>query len=78
MSTVKEVSRIAGVTPRTLRYYDKIGLLKPSRIADNGYRYYDDRALQRLQLVEERLSFVWQGVYVGLDFFVHRFSLRPW
>ena len=78
MSTVKEVSRIAGVTPRTLRYYDKIGLLKPSRIADNGYRYYDDRAHQRLQLVEERLSFVRQGVYVGLDFFVHRFSLRPW
>ena len=51
MFTVKEVSRIAGVTPRTLRYYDKIGLLKPSRIADNGYRYYGDEALLRLQQI---------------------------
>jgi DNA-binding transcriptional MerR regulator len=51
MVTVKQLSEIAGVTPRTLRYYDKIGLLKPSRVGDNGYRYYDDEALLRLQQI---------------------------
>jgi DNA-binding transcriptional MerR regulator len=51
MVTVKQLSEIAGVTPRTLRYYDKIDLLKPSRVGDNGYRYYDDKALLRLQQI---------------------------
>jgi DNA-binding transcriptional MerR regulator len=51
MLSVKQVSRVAGVTPRTLRYYDGIGLLKPSRIGDNGYRCYDDQAMLRLQQI---------------------------
>lgn len=51
MFAVKQLSSIAGVTPRTLRYYDHIGLLKPSHVARNGYRYYDDAALLRLQQV---------------------------
>ena len=51
MFTVKQLSETAGVTPRTLRYYDKIGLLKPSRVGDNGYRYYNDEALLRLQQI---------------------------
>jgi DNA-binding transcriptional MerR regulator len=51
MFTVKQLSETAGVTPRTLRYYDEIGLLKPSRVGDNGYRYYDDEALLRLQQI---------------------------
>ncbi len=51
MHTVKQVSVIAGVTPRTLRYYDEIGLLKPSRVGDNGYRFYDDESLLRLQQI---------------------------
>jgi DNA-binding transcriptional MerR regulator len=51
MFTVKQLARIAGITPRTLHYYDEIGLLKPSRMGDNGYRYYDDEALLRLQQV---------------------------
>lgn len=49
MFTVKEISRLAGITPRTLHYYDEIGLLKPSRVGDNGYRYYGEDALLRLQ-----------------------------
>jgi DNA-binding transcriptional MerR regulator len=49
MFTVKQLSAIAGVTPRTLHHYDEIGLLKPSRIGDNGYRYYAEEALLRLQ-----------------------------
>lgn len=49
MKTVKEVSCLTGVSVRTLHHYDAIGLLKPTRVTDAGYRLYDDTALQRLQ-----------------------------
>jgi DNA-binding transcriptional MerR regulator len=49
MFTVKQLSKLAGITPRTLHHYDEIGLLKSSRIGENGYRYYDEYALIRLQ-----------------------------
>ena len=42
---------MAGVTPRTLHHYDEIGLLKPSRVGDNGYRYYGEEALLKLQQI---------------------------
>ena len=51
MKTVKEVSRITGVSVRTLHHYDAIGLLKPTKITDAGYRLYDDTALERLQAI---------------------------
>ena len=51
MKTVKEVSRISGVSIRTLHHYDAIGLLKPSRITEAGYRLYDEAALGRLKLI---------------------------
>jgi MerR family transcriptional regulator, thiopeptide resistance regulator len=51
MFTVRQLSKLAGVTPRTLHHYDAIGLLKPSRIGENGYRYYDENALIRLQQI---------------------------
>lgn len=49
MKTVKEVSEITGISIRTLRYYDEIGLLKPTHLTEAGYRLYDDKALARLQ-----------------------------
>lgn len=49
MMTVHEVSRLAGVSIRTLQYYDKIGLLHPTGYTDAGYRLYDDTDLERLQ-----------------------------
>ncbi|WP_323959719.1 MerR family transcriptional regulator [Arthrobacter sp. JZ12] len=49
--SIQEVSRLAGTTSRTLRHYDRLGLLPPSRIGGNGYRYYDDDALVRLQRI---------------------------
>lgn len=49
--TVQKLAEAAGVTPRTLRYYDAVGLLKPSRIGANGYRYYGDEALLKLQQI---------------------------
>ena len=51
MFTVKQLSKLAGVTPRTLHHYDEIGLLKPSRVGDNGYRYYGEEAILRLQQI---------------------------
>ena len=51
MLTVKQLSRLAGITPRTLRHYDAVGLLKPTVIGSNGYRYYDRSALLRLQQI---------------------------
>lgn len=51
MFTVKQLSKMAGITPRTLHYYDEIGLLEPSRVGANGYRYYGEEALLRLQQI---------------------------
>ncbi len=49
MKTVKDMSEIAGVSIRTLRYYDEIGLLKPTELTEAGYRLYDNKALEKLQ-----------------------------
>ena len=51
MYTVKQLANSAGVSARTLRYYDQIGLLKPSTYGQNGYRYYDDEAVLRIQQI---------------------------
>ena len=47
--SIQELSRLSGVTTRTLRWYDQIGLLKPSRVAESGYRYYGGAEVDRLQ-----------------------------
>ena len=49
MKTVKDVSEITGVSIRTLRYYDEIGLLNPTELTKAGYRLYDNKALEKLQ-----------------------------
>ncbi|MBT2473393.1 MerR family transcriptional regulator [Microbacterium sp. ISL-103] len=49
--SIQEIARLAGTTSRTLRHYDDVGLLPPSRIAHNGYRHYDESALVRLQRI---------------------------
>ena len=49
--TVHEVSKLSGVSIRTLQYYDSIGLLKPSDYTESGYRLYDDAAIERLQMI---------------------------
>ena len=49
--TVKQLADLAGITPRTLHYYDQIGLLHPSEVGDNGYRYFDEPAALRLQQI---------------------------
>jgi MerR family transcriptional regulator, thiopeptide resistance regulator len=48
---ITDIARLTGTTSRTLRHYGDVGLLEPSRIGGNGYRYYDERALTRLQRI---------------------------
>lgn len=49
--SIQDIARLAGTTSRTLRHYDDVGILPPSRIGSNGYRYYDEDALARLQRI---------------------------
>ena len=51
MMTVNDVSKMTGVSIRTLHYYDEIGLLKPAKYTDSDYRLYDDAALEKLQQI---------------------------
>ena len=51
MMTVNEVSKLTGVSIRTLQYYDKIGLLHPAKYTEAGYRLYNDAALETLQQI---------------------------
>jgi DNA-binding transcriptional MerR regulator len=60
--SIAQVARISGVTSRTLRHYDDIGLLKPARIGANGYRYYEREQLLRLQEI-----LVLRELGLGLD-----------
>lgn len=47
--SIQQLSRLSGVTTRTLRWYDGIGLLKPSRVSESGYRFYGPAEVDRLQ-----------------------------
>lgn len=49
--SIQQIARLASTTSRTLRHYDDLDLVPPSRIGSNGYRYYDELALRRLQRV---------------------------
>lgn len=63
--TTGQFAKLAGVTIRTIRYYDKIGLLKPSKILDNGYRQYCNQDLMTLQkiLSLKELGFSLEEIY---------------
>jgi DNA-binding transcriptional MerR regulator len=69
MYTVKQVAELAQVSIRTLHYYDEIGLLSPTEVRQNGYRYYDDDALLRLQqiLFYREIGFELQQIKDVLD-----------
>ncbi|NNH74061.1 MerR family transcriptional regulator [Nocardia uniformis] len=49
--SIQDLAKAAGTTSRTLRHYGQIGLLPPSRVGANGYRYYDQNSLVRLQRI---------------------------
>lgn len=66
---VKQVAELAGVSVRTLHYYDEIDLLSPARVASNGYRYYSSSELFRLQqiLIYRELGFELEEIGAVLD-----------
>jgi len=49
--TISELAKLSGVSSKTLRHYDAIGLLSPSYIGDNQYRYYEKKELLQLQQI---------------------------
>ena len=51
MYSIRELADMAGVSTRTLRYYDQIGLLKPAFISDAGYRFYGKQEVDMLQQI---------------------------
>ena len=69
MKTVAQVSRLTGVSVRTLHHYDAIGLLPPTRVTDSGYRLYDQQALRRLHsiLLLRQLQFSLKDIRKILD-----------
>ncbi len=69
MYTVNEVSKITGVSVRTLHYYDEIDLLKPASLSNAGYRLYDDDSLLRLEniLMFRELKFPLKEIKSILD-----------
>lgn len=69
MMTVNRVSRLSGVSIRTLHHYDSIGLLIPAEVSEAGYRLYDDASLTRLQdiLMLRELEFSLEDIKKILD-----------
>ncbi len=78
--TVSEVARLSGVSVRALHHYDEIGLLKPGHVGENGYRYYGQEELLRLQqiLFHRELGFRLEAIARILDDpgFDHAAALR--
>lgn len=69
MKTVHEVSKLAGISVRTLHHYDAIGLLSPTKTTEAGYRLYDEDALEKLQciLIFRELEFPLKDIKEILD-----------
>ena len=67
--TIQKLSRLAGVSTRTLRFYDEIGLLKPKRTSSSGYRIYGEAEVDRLQqiLFFKQLSFSLDEIKAAMD-----------
>jgi len=67
--TVKQLAELSGVSVRTLHHYDEIGLLEPAYVGDNGYRYYEEEELLRLQqiLLHRELGFSLKEIGALLD-----------
>ena len=82
MRTVKEVSKMTGISIRTLRYYDEIGLLKPTKISDNKYRLYDDKALEKLQEILTYINSSFSDLHSVTDiaqrFYISTATLTRW
>ena len=70
--TIQKLAQMAGVSTRTLRYYDEIGLLKPCRITESGYRIYGTTEVDALQQI-----LFYRELGVCLDTIRRILSARP-
>jgi len=52
MITIKQVSKLLDIAPKTIRYYEDIGLLRPVNRGDNGYRYFMPENIEELRLIK--------------------------
>ena len=51
MKSISQIAKETGISVRTLQYYDEIGLLKPARLSESGYRMYNESSLGTLQQI---------------------------
>ena len=65
---VSEVAKLTGVTVRTLHYYDEIGLLKPSKVTEAGYRLYSNADLEILQQIIDNSFIFWNCFFHPCQF----------
>lgn len=67
--TINKVAKLSGISARTLRYYDEIGLLKPARISSSNYRIYESQQIDKLQqiLFYKRLGFELEKIKLILN-----------
>ena len=67
--TVQEAANLSGTTVKTLYHYQKVGLLLPSTVGENGYRYYTDQELERLQQIMfyRALDFSLEQIKIALE-----------
>lgn len=67
--TVQEVANLSGTTVKTLYHYQKVGLLFPNSVGENGYRYYTDKELERLQQIMfyRELDFSLEQIKIALE-----------
>lgn len=69
--TVTEVARLAGVTVKALHHYHKIGLLKPCKVTEAGYRLYGTKELERLQQILFYRELDFSLEQIGLAYYLH-------
>jgi MerR family transcriptional regulator, copper efflux regulator len=60
--TIGDLARTAGTTPKTIRYYEQLGLLRPPARGENRYRYYDDAHVQQLRFIRRAQRL---GLFLG-------------
>ncbi len=76
--TIQKLGKMAGISTRTLRYYDEIGLLKPARVSSSGYRIYGKTEIDRLQQILFYRALVQSGGNEKLMIALHSTSTRRW
>lgn len=65
MLTISRLGKLAGIEAKTLRYYDRVGLVRPSARTAAGYRLYEEHAADRLQFIRRAKALGMSLVDIG-------------